>query len=238
MYKNFKIIKLIIVSLLVLSSLIMGIGCKGVSFIPGASYGYYIWEDDNENIHIAWSIDRKDAKFSGLVATDGEIVEYNMQDWEDTDSIGINDESNELKFNATLGENDYSDEIIFTPISYSYLEFDLKIDDNYDLSRINIGEFVNNPEENVFRIEKNYFSQLEEKPWYKTNPFISFFKKLYVNKISTLVYFFILGIIIIEVLRISVFYKNKRKTIYLIISYIVLVFIDSGIYLFLSKIAF
>ncbi|GAI15414.1 unnamed protein product, partial [marine sediment metagenome] len=135
-----------------------------------------------------------------------------------------------------LGEDDYSDEIIFTPIDYSYLEFDLKINDSYELSRINIGEFVNNPKNNIFRIEKNYFSRLKEKPWYKIHPFSEFFKKLYVNKISTLIYVFILGIIIIEVLRIGVFYNNKRKTIYLIISYIVLIFIDFGIYLFLKKI--
>lgn len=236
MYKYIKIFKLILIFLLLFLIVIIGVGCNRIFFIPGASYGYYIWEDKDNNIHIVWSIDRKDASFNGWIAMDGEIQDYKTLDWEENDNIKILENNSKIEFNATLGEDDYSDEIIFAPINYSYLEFDLKINDNYELSRINIGEFVNNPKNNIFRIEKNYFNQLKEKPWYKIHPFSEFFRKLYVNKIFTLVYVFILGAIIIEVLRIGVFYNNKRKTIYLIISYIVLIFIDFGIYLFLKKI--
>jgi len=236
MYKYIKIFKLILIFLLLFLIVIIGVGCNRIFFIPGASYGYYIWEDKDNNIHIVWSIDRKDASFNGWIAMDGEIRDYKTLDWEENDNIKILENNSKIEFNATLSEDDYSDEIIFTPIDYSYLEFDLKINDNYELSRINIGEFVNNPNNNIFRIEKNYFSQLKEKPWYKIHPFSEFFKKLYVNKIFTLVYVFILGAIIIEVLRIGVFYNNKRKTIYLIISYIILIFVDFGIYLFLKKV--
>jgi len=236
MYRYIKIFKLILIFLLLFLIVIIGVGCNGIFFIPGASYGYYIWEDKDNNIHIVWSIDRKDANFNGWIAMDGEIQDYKTLDWEENDNIIILENNSKIEFNATLGEDDYSDEIIFTPIDYSYLEFDLKINDSYELSRINIGEFINNPKNNIFRIEKNYFSQLEEKQWYKIHPFSEFFKKLYVNKISTLVYVFILGVIIIEVLRIGIFYNNKRKTIYLIISYIILIFIDFGIYLFLKKV--
>ncbi len=233
---SIKVLKLILFSLLIFLILVIGTGCNGIFFIPGASYGYYIWEDSEDNIHIAWSIDRKESVFSGWIAADGKINEYNLLGWEENDSIKLSEDSSRIEFNASLDENDYSDEIILVIDNYSYLEFDLRINDGYDLSRINIGEFINNPNNNIFRIEKNYFNQLKEKPWYKTHPFSEFFKKLYVNKIFTLVYVFILGVIIIEVLRIGIFYNNKRKTIYLIISYIILIFIDFGIYLFLKKV--
>jgi len=141
-------LKILLIALMIFSFLIISTGCKGISFIPGASYGYYVWEDKDDNIHIAWSIDRKDSRFSGEVRTDGKITGYEVFEWEESDSIlVIND--NRIEFDATLDQHDYSDEIVFTPADYSYLEFNLKINDGYDLSRINIGEFINSPEKQI-----------------------------------------------------------------------------------------
>lgn len=232
---NVRITKLIMIILLIiifLIILVIGTGCRGIFFIPGASYGYYIWEDKEGNIHIAWSIDRKDSKFSGAVQTDGKITGFKVIKWEDEDSIIVTND-NRIEFDATLDQYDYSDEIVFTPVDYSYLEFDLKVNDKYDLSRINIGEFVNSPEENIFKIEKGYFSELEKKPWYKKHPFSRFFSKLYINRIFTLVYMFILGVLVIEILRISIFSCKKRKPFLIAISYLVLIIVDLGFLLFL-----
>ena len=226
-------LKLILISFLIFFILIIGVGCRGIFFIPGASYGYYIWEDKDDNIHIAWSIDRKDSRFSGEVRTNGKIIGYEVFEWEESDNILVVDDSR-IEFDATLDQYDYSDEIVFTPVDYSYLEFDLKINEGYDLSRINIGEFINSPGNNIFRIEKDYFDRLEKKPWYKKHPFVEFFNKLYASNFFTFVYIFILGIIIIEILRISVFYGKKRKLLIIVASYIVLIFIDVGFYLFLK----
>ena len=233
-----KIFKLILIFLLLFSIVIIGTGCNGIFFIPGASYGYYIWEDSEDNIHIAWSIDRKDANFNGWIAMDGEIRDYKTLDWEENDNVKILENNSKIEFNATLSENDYSDEIILVIDNYSYLEFDLRINDGYDLSRINIGEFINNPNNNIFRIEKDYFSQLDKKPWYREHPLSGLFYKLSANIIYSLAYIFLLGVIIIEILRITVIRRSSRYWWYIVISYCVLILIDSGVYLFLTKLSF
>ena len=230
-------LKILLIALVVFSFLINA-GCQGIFFIPGASYGYYIWEDSEDNIHIAWSIDRKESVFSGWIATDGKISKYNLSGWEENDNIIISEDSCRIEFNASLDENDYSDEIILVIDNYSYLEFDLRINDGYDLSRINIGEFINNPNNNIFRIEKDYFSQLDKKPWYREHPLSGLFYKLSVNIIYSLAYIFLLGIIIIEILRITVIRRSKKYWWYIVISYCILILIDSGVYLFLTKLSF
>ncbi len=235
---SIKVLKLILFSLLIFLILVIGTGCNGIFFIPGASYGYYIWEDSEDNIHIAWSIDRKESVFSGWIAADGKINEYNLLGWEENDSIKLSEDSRRIEFNASLDENDYSDEIILVIDNYSYLEFDLRINDGYDLSRINIGEFINSPKNDIFRIEKDYFSQLNKKPWYQKHPLSGLFYKLSANIIFSLVYIFILGIIIIEILRITVIRRSKKYWWYIVISYCILILIDSGVYLFLTKLSF
>ncbi|MCL4416172.1 MAG: hypothetical protein M1365_05665, partial [Actinobacteria bacterium] len=72
-------------SLLLLSSA----GCKKVFFIPGASLGYYIWQDKDSNIHIQWSSDRKENSFSGSVSTDGKITDLKKNSFEDDDKASL-----------------------------------------------------------------------------------------------------------------------------------------------------
>lgn len=231
---HFKVVKLTIIILLIFSFLMAGAGCRGIFFIPGASYGYYVWEDESGRIHIAWSIDRKESKFSGWVATDGKVEKYDTVGWEDSDSAVINDENNKLEFSAALDENDYSDEIVISVSDYSYLDFELKINDGYDLSRINLGEFINSPGDGIFRVSKGYFEDLEREPWYKKHPWSGFFYKLSADIKFSLIYVFILGAVIIEILRISAFYNKKRKPLFLLASYTILIFIDAGLYFFLK----
>ena len=142
----------------------------------------------------------------GIVSTDGKISAYRLKEWEEEDVINVTEDK--IKFSATLSSGDYSDGFVFSISDYNYIEFDLKINDGYDLSRIHIGGFLENPEENVFRIEKDYFSKVG-KPLKACGRFQNFYK-LYSNKYFTL-YIFILGIIIIEILRITVFEKFKGK---------------------------
>jgi len=207
-------------------------GCRGIFYIPGASYGYYIWEEDS-NIFVEWSADRKDSKFDGRISTDGKITEYKLNEWEEENDV-IKVGENKIEFSATLSSEDYSDGFSFTPQGYTYLEFDLKMNDGYDLSRTNVGGFLENPEESVFKIEKGYFDQLKEKPWYNKHPFSEFFSKLFSNKYFTFIYLFILGIIIIEILRVTVLAKRRRKIIWLVISYTSLILVEICIYFVLK----
>lgn len=225
--ETFKI-KIIILCIATVLILLLLTGCTGISYIPGASYGYYIWEEDG-SIIVEWSVDLKDTKFNGVISTDGEIAKYNLLGLEEENDI-IDVGKDKIEFSATLNENDYSDGFSFTPVDYTYLEFDLKINDGYDISRINVGGFLENPEDNVFRIGKDYFSKLEMKPWYKKHPFSEFFYKLYSNKYFTILYLFILGVIIIEILRVTVIARKNRKIIWIAVSYSALVVIEICIY--------
>lgn len=230
MIKGFKI-KIIIICAAAVLILLLLAGCTGISYIPGASYGYYIWEEDS-SIIVEWSVDLKDTKFDGAISTDGEITGYSLRGLEEeNDRIDVG--KDKIEFSAALDGNDYSDGFSFVPVDYNYLEFDLKINGGYDLSRINVGGFLENPGENIFRIEKDYFSQLELKPWYGRHPFSEFFYKLYSNKFFTILYIFILGIIIIEILRVTVIARSKRIIIWIAVSYTALVIIDICVYFIL-----
>ena len=113
-------------------------GCQRALFMPGASYGYYIWEDE-KGVHIFWSVDRKDTSFSGTITVDGELTGYELVDWEDADIADISD--SKVSFEANLSREDYSDGIILQITDYEQIELDLMINGGYDLSRVNAGAF-------------------------------------------------------------------------------------------------
>ncbi|MFA5014108.1 MAG: hypothetical protein WC549_01015 [Actinomycetota bacterium] len=206
-------------------------GCRGILYIPGASFGYYVWEEDSR-IFVEWSVDRKESEFDGSILTDGKITDHKLTEWEEGNDV-IDVEENRIVFSATLNDSDYSDGFNFDIKDHTYLEFDLKINDEYDLNRINVGGFLENPESNVFKIEKDYFSQLEMKHWYQKHPFSEFFYKLFSNKYFTFLYLFILGIIIIEILRVTVLAGKRRKIIWLAGSYLALILIEICVYFIL-----
>jgi hypothetical protein len=207
-------------------------GCRGISYIPGASFGYYIWEEGSR-IFIEWSVDKKDTKFDGSISTDGKITDYKLTGWEEGIDV-IKIEEDRIVFSATLNDNDYSDGFNFNIEDHTYLEFDLKINDGYDLNRINAGGFLENPESNVFKIDKDYFDRLGMKHWYQKHPFSEFFYKLFSNKYFTFLYIFILGIVIIEILRVTTISRKKRKVTWLAVSYAVLIAVEVLIYFILK----
>jgi len=99
----------ILIILLLLSIIMAAVcGCQKVFFIPGASYGYYIWEEDEE-IHISWSVDRKDTVFSGSIETDGTIESFELLDWEETDIVNTGE--GKISYSSTLGVEDFTDGI-------------------------------------------------------------------------------------------------------------------------------
>ena len=109
----------------------------------------------------------------------------------------------------------------------------MKINDAHDLTRVNIGAPLENPDEPGFRIEKDYFKELEKRPWYKMHPFSQFFYKLYMDRIFTFVFLFILGTLLIGIFRITAF-KNKKIYIFLPAAYLVLAAIEIGTYYLLK----
>jgi len=205
-------------------------GCSSLTYVPGASYGYYVWEEEGM-VHIEWSVDRRDTAFSGYIKTDGEISGYELTGWEDADKAEMGKDT--LTFSSTLGAEDYSDGIIIEIADYGYIEFDLRINDGYDLSRVHMGAFLENPDDSPFRIYQDYFKEVRAIPWYGRHPFSGFFYKLFSNKYFTFPYIFILGIIIIEILRITAFKKITKKVIFIPVAYLILILIGVGIFFLL-----
>src|SRR5680860_1782405 len=79
--------------------------CSKPLVIPGASIGYFIWKDSGGKIHIAWSGDRKDKTFSGIIKTDGDFTLLEKAGIETEDKIS--QFPKEISFNATLSPVDY-----------------------------------------------------------------------------------------------------------------------------------
>ena len=232
-----KNIKTRLVSLIILLTVLMVLltgvltSCSKPLIVPGASIGFFIWKDSSSNIHIVWSGDRKDKTFSGILKTDGDFNILEKAGIEEKDKI--NQSPKEISIDATLNAEDYSDELVISAGNYSYIDFNLKIDGTYDLARIHIGKYLNNPQSEEFRIDINYFENLKKISWYNNHPFAEFFNKLYANKYTTFVYIYILGIIIIELLRITKFAPVKRKSLLLGVSYLVLFLLDAGFFIML-----
>jgi len=222
--------KLMLLLLLLLLMMTAIAGCRGICFIPGASYGYYVWEEEGD-IYIFWSVDKKDSSFSGSIKTDGVIKDHRFLDWEEDDDSRTGE--GQISYDCTLGPDDYSDGIVLKIEDYDYIEFDLMVNGGYDLSRVHVGAFLENPGTGPFRIDGDYFEDLEDKPWYRKHPFSGFFYKLFSNKYFTFPYIFILGIILIEILRITAFSKKSRKRLYVYSSYAILVLLVITLYFIL-----
>ncbi|MCJ7471826.1 MAG: hypothetical protein MUP02_03335, partial [Actinobacteria bacterium] len=162
------------------------------------------------------------------IAVDGELAGYELVDWEDSDNADINDGT--ISFTANLSREDYSDGIILQVTDYEQLEIDLMINGGYDLSRVHAGAFLNSPSDSPFIIEKGYFDDIGSIPWYEKHPFSGFFYKLFSNKYFSFIYLFIIGVVIIEIIRITAFSSKKRKGLYAGISYIALIAIEVLMY--------
>lgn len=205
--------------------------CSKPFFLPGISLGYFIWEDESGKINIMWSSDRKKVDFTGFLSTDGIFDDIKKLAFEEDDEIIILPET--ISFNCSLDGNDFSDGISFLCKDYSYIEISLKIDGNTDLNRINLGKFLNSPQEENFRITPNYFKELKTVPWFKNHPFAEFFKKLYSGRHLTFLYILLLGIVVIELMRITKYRTSKKKLLFLTVSYVLLVMLDCIFLIFL-----
>lgn len=225
-----NIYRILIIFIILLTMIAVVSACQKVYFMPGASYGYYVWEEEGK-IHISWSIDRKDSTFSGSIETDGRIENLETVAWEEADTINAGD--NKILYSATLDANDYTDGMIIEIVDHEYIELDLMINDGYDLSRIHLGAFLENPESSPFRIEKDYFDNVSRMPWYEKHPFSGFFYKLFSNKYFTFLYIFILGAVVIEILRITYISTKKRKYLYTGVLYIILICLEIAVYFIL-----
>ena len=223
-----RIKRLILSSIFILIILIFT-SCNRPFYVSGASQGYFIWQTEDGKYNIRWSNDwdrnapnDNRRKFSGSIATDGIITIRNLYQWEDSleeienaDSIEV--ESSRLEFIAYTTNHDFEDGIDFSIDKGSYLEFDLKNNDIYDLGRISLGSFANSPTDSIFRLKRNELLYEAKKPFYCKHPFSTFLYKLSYDRLFTNLYFFVMGVIIVEIIRISFLVKsrNYRKLSYI-----------------------
>jgi len=230
-----KIKKLFISSTLLIVILTLT-NCGRPLYVPGASMGYFIWQTEDGNYHLRWSNDWvRNApndnlrKFSGSITTDGIIIIENLylfegeeltKDIENADIIKV--KPSELEFTAYTTNHDFEDGIDFSIDNETYVEFDLKNNDDYDLGRISLGSFANSPDEEIFIILEDELLYEAKKPFYLKHPFLTFFYKLSYDKLFTNIYLLIMGIILVELIRISILSKSRNYKNLTYISYTLL----------------
>jgi len=230
-----KIKKLLIISLLLIVILTLT-NCGRPFYVPGASQGYFIWQTEDKEYRIRWSNDWvRNApndnlrKFSGSIRTDGIIIVENLylfegeeltEDIENADIIKV--KPSELEFTAFTTNHDYEDGIDFFIDNETYVEFDLKNNDLPDLGRISLGSFANCPDEEIFVVSEDEILYETKKPFYLKHPFSTFFNKLSYDRIFTNIYFLIMGIIVVELIRVSILQKSRNYKKLTYISYVLL----------------
>jgi hypothetical protein len=245
--RKLKFLRLLIYFVLMATAIFASVGLSGCTrlyYMPGVSSGYYVWKDAGAKIHIAWTMERKAGEFSGWIGTDGKVTDYQQVSFGSTDTLTLSAEKNRLDFSAPLTDKDLAKEIVFSVSDYSYLEFELKVNNGYDLGRIHVGEYLANPEDAVFKIGKDYFEDLKKVPFYKKHPYSGLFFKLSKDMLFTLSFVFVLGAIAIEIIRITAIRKkimacsNKKYNYYLFLCYGILILAGACIYLFLTRLSF
>jgi hypothetical protein len=215
-------------------ALLLLTGCKAALFIPGASIGYFISRGDDGAVLVEYSTDRKEALFSGTITTDGYFTEVRSLRFDDEQVFTR--KADLIEFSSRLTESEFADTLVIRAQGHSYLEFDLRINDSYDLNRINIGRFLHNPDEQTFRVDDAYFESVAAIPWYERSPFANLFSKLYSNMVFTALFVIVLGVLIVEALRITVFRTSPKRKLYLIISYTIVALAVVLAYVFLRAV--
>lgn len=228
-------LKIFLIALLVFIVMALS-SCQGIFFIPGADFGYYVTEDGQGKVNIQWSIDRRESDFTGWVSSDGTIEDYQTLGFEEDDTIEIED--GRLVFDAELSPEDYSDGIILDLGDYSYIEMELKINDGYDLERVHLGTFLNNPKNGIFRLDRDDLQEASDIPAYKRPPLSGLLYKLKADPLFVLIFIFVIGVIILEIVRITSLRRKRRYIWILIPLYAVLAALMAAVYLLLRNLKF
>jgi hypothetical protein len=222
-------IKKILLNSLLIFIILMITGCSRPFYVSGASMGYFLWQTRDGIYHLRWSNDwERNApndnrrKFSGSILTDGTIAlrnSYQLEMEEGSENIENPDimkiTPSKIEFIAYTTNHDYEDGIDFSIDKGTYLEFDLKINDEYDLGRISLSSFANSPkpitpDKGIFRIEMDELLYEARKPFYLKSPFSTFLYKLSYDKLFTNFYLLLMGLIIVEIIRVSFLIKSKN----------------------------
>ncbi|MBM3705879.1 MAG: hypothetical protein FJW66_05070, partial [Actinobacteria bacterium] len=218
-----KILKIttqtIILAMFVFVLAVSGFACTKIVFISGVSSGYYIWEDSAGKIHVAWGMEKNESTFKGSIVTDGKISIDDKTGFNEDDTVSLNNERNRLEFDTKIKEGELSQAIVLDVENYSYLEFELKINGGYDLDRTHVGEYLANPDTPVFKISSSYFDDLKKIPFYRKPPLSGLFYKLSRDFVFTLIFVFVLGALMIEIIRITAMRKNRKYNRYLFLCY-------------------
>lgn len=228
-------------NLLLLATLILLLqpllGCARPLYVPGASQGYFLWQTSEVSYHIRWSKKEGDHVFTGRISTDGQFGQHQLVDWEPDDALQA--KGSEITFSGVLKEDDDDqDGFDFTLSSGTYLEFDLKIDNEYYPTSVYLAELPNTATSKIFRIEKNYLLDHARLPFYKKHPFNVFLQKLAADRIFTTLYLLLLGVLFLELTRITLLSRRKDRGRILLSLYLLLLALLAGINLVLSRLQF
>lgn len=189
------IIKRFILLFIVMVMVFITSGCSRPLVVPGAQERITIWQEREGLIKVYFStkISADEANeghiISGTISTDGslEVSGYNL---DSRDSLQKMD--NTLLIQVFVDNHDFYKGINIKLTDNTYIEFDLLYDGNYRRDKISMGTFFNIPEQEVFRIDRDYLLLVRDAPFYTKRPVSTLVERFKADRVFTILYFTIL----------------------------------------------
>ena len=119
----------------------------------GGDRGYYIWTDDDDNVHLSTTTISELHRFHGVIRTDGEIENVDQNRLEEGDRYRILDGGHVLVVDFTT--NGYIDNIRWDVNGGTFMHLNLDVDGhNIDPDRVFLGHDGDHPDSSEFRVPR------------------------------------------------------------------------------------
>jgi len=189
-------------------------GCAKPFIVPGAQNKILIWQEDTGLYRVYFSAKNSAARASqghvaaGMLSSDG-VFEVKGFNTDKKDSIiageGI------IDFQIQLDTENYYKGLDIKVSDYSFVEFDIKYDGNYRRDLLSLGNNLNYPEQDVFRVDKDYLLEMQEVPFYQKRPVSSLVSGLSDDRVFLFFYLLLMLGLIAGIIVFSILIDRSKK---------------------------
>ncbi len=206
--------KLFFIAIVLFLFVIIISGCSRPVLIPGTQDRIMIWQEDENLFKVYFS-----TKIAAVRSYEGHVITGNISTDGSIESKGyklnetdyIKNDDNKIDLEIALDNNNYYKGIDLNITEYTYVEFDIKMDDYYRKDITSLGTNINYPEENIIRVNDTYLLNLSNAPFYRKRPVSSLIDKLISDRVFASIYFFIILALIAGIIVFSIKIRKIRK---------------------------